>query len=1190
MAGTKRFTIPNLAPHEFYAIQVRSVDNGESSIWSRKFSFTTIDDAHQGGPAGGIVTTPEATTLISWDVTNAGFVAVWNAIDVMSDGHPTVIAHYDLEMIDSISGQTRIFQYYVNTRPLVTITFTLSMMQGIFGATPGIVSLRVRGVNSQGTVSEWSNQLSTSMGIPDPPTNAIVVEAVDQLRISWTPPVNTNYLYGYRVYTGATSTFTPSAANRIYEGTVPNMDYTTATYSLQYFKIRSYSAWGTESTDLLASGTPKSPFTIDVAAPSVPALSGSLSTASTLPRYADLTWTFNAGTPGNEDIAGFVVAWRKVGDTNWRQDYASPELRALRIELPLPFADYEFKIAAYDKVGNYSAYGTLLSLGGAIPGAPAQVTGVASTASLDTFRITWTPNTEADVVNGGVYNVDIATNNTFTTGLQNYTTGNSEISVAGLAPNTTYFYRVRAVDVGGSAGAYSTTGSRLTPDYAPTKSDGAVPASSPTPTLVQGVGYLTALWTRIANNDTVTYEVHISTTTGFTPGAGTLLAETTANTIIIRTNAAKAALVYGTTYFVKIIAKDADGAAAASAQASASVLQATNADVSDVSAGKLTAGTVTAATIVLGVSGIFRTNNSDVIITDTGITVGANSQISAAAMQAGTAFVDDLTISSNFTVGTSGVMKSANYVAGSTGWQLTNTTFDFRSGTISAGTLVAGTITSSGITVGTGGAITIDTTGVIKSNNFAANTTGWQISATGIQMNDANSSIKVDAIKSGTLATTTFTLGSGGVIQSSNYNGTSLGFSLSNTGLTMFTGTIQGAAVYTNQIASLSTDPNSPLPPIPGQSQGASFGINASGKAVFSGALIYGNTVLGASSANFIQSNNYIAGTQGWIIRGDGYAEIASLQVYGTAKIGGTLSSITAGWQLNSDGSASFSNASMTLGNSGTGTIYLLSTGGQGQMRLYPAGNTPGVSSYFHYMRSEGNSLAIRGASGGVVYLSDAYNIANVGVVNNVVYIGVHANVGNNLYVDNYLRVGGQADIIGSLTIWNNLTVNNQTIVNGYLQGNSVAAVNGLSGAFVNVPEIRGDPIHNWMSPAAARLVQVGVSGRISASSQAPSSSLRYKKDVEDWAISKDQILQMRPVTYAWKQPEPIDEPRIPGFIAEEVHDLGLGLFVGYDRENGPARPDNFDYPRFTAALLFVAQEQQAEIDDLTARLEVLEA
>jgi hypothetical protein len=1186
----ERRNINSLDPNEAYAIQVRSIKNGEPSQWSRKFQFTTIDDAHSGGVNGGVITAPETTTLISWSVSATGFTGVWNAITIMLNGKPTVITHYDLELIDSISGQTKIFQFYTNSKPTVSITLPLSAMVAIFGNIPGVVSLRVRGVNTAGTMSDWSNQLSTSMGVPDPPTNALVLEATDALKISWTPPANKNYLYGYRIYTGNTAGFTPSPANRIYEGTATTFTYATATYSLQYFKIRSYSEYGTESTDLACQGTPKSPFTIDLAPPAVPTLSGSLSAAGAQ-RKAQMTWVFTETDTGNTDIAGFVIRWRKVGDTTYHSEYAAPSLRALDIDLPQPFADYEFAIQSYDKVGNYSAFSATTTLTGSVAGAPSAPTGVASTASLDRFRITWNANTEPDVVYGGLYNVDIATNSGFTTGLLSYSTGNTFLEVGGLTPNTTYFYRVRAVDVGGTAGAYSTTGSRLTPDYAPTKSDGAAPASSPTPTLIQGVGYLTALWTRVTNNDLVTYDVHLSTTTGFTPSPATLVTSTTATSTIIRSTPTPTALAYGTTYYVKIVARDVDGSAAASAQASSTIAQATNADVSDVSAGKLTAGSISAATITIASGGSLTTANGDVTITGTGITVGANSNISAAAMQAGTAFVDDLTIQSNFTINTGGVLKSANYSAGTAGWQLSNTSFDMRSGTIAAGTLVAGTITSGGIIIGTGGAITIDATGVIKSNNYSAGLTGWQISSTGIEMNDANSSIKASALKTGTLGAQTITIGSGGAIRSSDFNGTNLGYQLDSQGFVMYAGTIKGAAVYTNQLASLSTDPNSPLTPLAGQSQGPSFGINASGKAVFSGALIYGNTVLGSGTSNFIQSNNYSAGSAGWMIRGDGYAEFVSAQINGTAKVGGTLSSTSPGWSINGDGSASFTNANMIIGNVAAGSLWIVASGGNGQYRIYPAGQTPGVSSTFHFMRPNGNNLEIHGAFGGAVDITDAYNIANVGFVANVVYLGINTNIGNNLYVNNYTRIQGGMDVIGGSTFWNTLTVQNQFTVNGNGQFNSVGSTNGVQAGFVNTGELRGDPVHSWITGTTGeRYVYVGNGGKISRGAATPS-SIVYKKNVTDYSYTKEQILSLRPVHYELRNAEPQDEPRYSGFIAEEVAEAGLMDFVVHKRvdEEGnpiPNKVHGFDYMHFTAALLKVSQEQQVEIDDLRARLD----
>jgi len=58
------------------------------------------------------------------------------------------------------------------------------------------------------------------------------------------------------------------------------------------------------------------------------------------------------------------------------------------------------------------------------------------------------------------------------------------------------------------------------------------------------------------------------------------------------------------------------------------------------------------------------------------------------------------------------------------------------------------------------------------------------------------------------------------------------------------------------------------------------------------------------------------------------------------------------------------------------------------------------------------------------------------------------------------------------------------------------------------------------------------------------------------------------------------------GFIAEEAHNLGLTDFVTYKVVNGETVPDAFKYTSFVSSLQQVNQDQQAEIDDLRARLE----
>jgi hypothetical protein len=103
-------------------------------------------------------------------------------------------------------------------------------------------------------------------------------------------------------------------------------------------------------------------------------------------------------------------------------------------------------------------------------------------------------------------------------------------------------------------------------------------------------------------------------------------------------------------------------------------------------------------------------------------------------------------------------------------------------------------------------------------------------------------------------------------------------------------------------------------------------------------------------------------------------------------------------------------------------------------------------------------------------------------------------------------------------------------------------------------------------------------------------SSLRYKRDVTPHAIDTDAVLALQPREYRARAE--VDElgdgaPTRAGFIAEEAAALGLDQWVTYDAEG---KPEAFAYSQWCVAQQAVIQQQQSAIQDLTARLEALEA
>ncbi|TVR96316.1 MAG: hypothetical protein EA418_05550 [Wenzhouxiangellaceae bacterium] len=90
------------------------------------------------------------------------------------------------------------------------------------------------------------------------------------------------------------------------------------------------------------------------------------------------------------------------------------------------------------------------------------------------------------------------------------------------------------------------------------------------------------------------------------------------------------------------------------------------------------------------------------------------------------------------------------------------------------------------------------------------------------------------------------------------------------------------------------------------------------------------------------------------------------------------------------------------------------------------------------------------------------------------------------------------------------------------------------------------------------------------------SSSLRYKHEVEDFDLSWEQVLALRPVSYRFIED---DQPDI-GLIAEELAEVDERLVV-FDEQG---RPDSIRYGRLSVLLLAALQERE------NARRDALEA
>lgn len=730
-----RILLRDLTPGTPYVVQLRSNSGDDVSRWSRKFPLVTIEDTAP----------PDTPTWAGTPITIKGtaFLIDWNGINKTLENNRD-FSHYELEF-SATGGNT----FYVTTQD-TEYTLTFEENKSKFGTPKGEIFVKVRSVDESSNVSAWSTSETGQNPVPTAVSNVVATKGQDQLHVSWDASPDDDII-AYRVYIGTSAGFTPSLANRIFVGDALAFTYTTATYSEHFFKITAVDVFNQESTAVVSNGvTPDSPFVVDTTAPATPtSLSATLTNnANGIGANASVTW--NQAAPAENDLAGFYIRYRKVGESNWSQKavvasgaLVSGTSYAATVEYLTAFTNYEFQIKSFDWTYNESAWTATHTATSPSNAVPANVTGLTSTPGKDSIIYSWNAVADQDIKN---YEVTFSTSATFASGNITYLTGTATtLTVSGLNTGTTYYARVRAVDTAGqTSAAWSATDTETTGSYPANPTDGNPPSSSPTPTVAARRGYLYVTWSAVSNADPVTYEVHLSTSSGFTPSGATKVTEVEGTFAVVDVlPGTTTALTYGTTYYIKLIAKDADGSAAASTQASGAPVKVVSADITSV--------------------------NADLIVAGSGI-------------------LETLILQTN------GKIQSANYSANTAGYRLDNTGLEINNGAVKASALRAATLTSDTgvIQIGAGASVVMNG-GYLKSNTYTGTTQASNPSGAGFYLgNDGlridQGIVKAEAFSGGTFTAGTITIGAGGAITGGSW-------SLSNTGLSIPDGGVTASKI-----------------------------------------------------------------------------------------------------------------------------------------------------------------------------------------------------------------------------------------------------------------------------------------------------------------------------------------------------------------------------------------------------------
>ena len=129
-----------------------------------------------------------------------------------------------------------------------------------------------------------------------------------------------------------------------------------------------------------------------------------------------------------------------------------------------PATTYYYRVVLQNQYGNSAASNVANSTSsGVVPVAPSGLaaTPAAVSAAVPSINLTWTDNS----ANEASFEVQRATNTTFTAGVVTtpVAANTTSLQATGLAVNTTYYFRVRAIGVGNAASAYTATASAVSP-------------------------------------------------------------------------------------------------------------------------------------------------------------------------------------------------------------------------------------------------------------------------------------------------------------------------------------------------------------------------------------------------------------------------------------------------------------------------------------------------------------------------------------------------------------------------------------------------------------------------------------------------------------------------------------------------------------------------------------------------------
>jgi hypothetical protein len=399
-------------------------------------------------------------------------------------------------------------------QPTAYTTNLNAVLSGLTPNTSYYGEVAAYSVNS-GTYTAFTNlgALWTLANAPASP--AVSAASTGSITVGWTAngdPAGTQFVAQLSTSAGFGGTVLVSstvATSAAFGGLNANTTY--------YTRVEAFNSSGTASAFALAAASST------VAAPPVLTALAAVTTNS-----VTANWT-------SADAAGTVYI-AQISTDGFVSVNSSLQTAALLATFPGLASNtaYTFRVAARGNDGSQTPYSGLVSTSTLLlPPATAGTTFVA--VSTYSAQIAWASGGNGA---GTTYVAQVSTDNFATTNTSSSTLNLGALfglggQGAGLAPNTTYYFRVQTSTTG-NASAFVSLGSTITP------------VNAPLAAAFSGVGLtgLTANWTANSNPGSTLYQVQVATTVGFSA--------ITASTQTLATTAAFNGLTSNATFYARV--------------------------------------------------------------------------------------------------------------------------------------------------------------------------------------------------------------------------------------------------------------------------------------------------------------------------------------------------------------------------------------------------------------------------------------------------------------------------------------------------------------------------------------------------------------------------------------------------------------------------------------------------------------